>query len=84
MGGQGRAPDFQQILSRMPAASLGELQKGDVVMLVSTQGSASGEVTAITALAGVEAILRASPNGASSMMLSPWSLGAPSMEAASP
>ena len=83
-GGGGRAPDLQQILSRIPASSLQDLQKGDVVMLVSTQGNDSGEVTAITVLAGVDAILRASPNGASSMLLSPWSLGSPSMEGPSP
>jgi len=83
-GGAGRAPDLQQILSRIPASSLQDLQKGDVVMLVSTQGNDSGEVTAITVLAGVDAILRASPNGASSMLLSPWSLGSPSMEGPSP
>jgi Domain of unknown function (DUF5666) len=81
--GRGRTPDFQQILSHMPAASLADLQKGEVVMLVSTAGNGSGEVTAITVLAGVDAILRASPNGASSM-LSPWSLSAPSVESASP
>ncbi|HXY52296.1 MAG TPA: DUF5666 domain-containing protein [Terriglobales bacterium] len=83
-GGAGRAPDWQQILARIPASSLRDLQKGDVVMLVSTQGSDSAEVTAITVLAGVDAILRASPNGASSMLLSPWSLGSPSLEGASP
>jgi hypothetical protein len=81
--GRGRVPDFQQILSHMPAASLADLQKGEVVMLVSTAGNSSGEVTAITVLAGVDAILRASPNGASSM-LSPWSLSAPNVEGASP
>jgi hypothetical protein len=79
-----RAADLQQILARIPAASLADLQKGDVVMLVSTQGNASGEVTVITMLAGVDAILRASPNEASSMLLSPWSLGSPSMEGVSP
>jgi Domain of unknown function (DUF5666) len=67
----GGAPDFQQILSRMPPAGLGDLQKGDAVMIVSTESSNSGAVTAITLLAGVEPILQASPG----MTLSPWSLG---------
>ncbi len=70
----GGTPDFQQILSRMPPAGLSDLQKGDAVMIVSTEGSDSGEVTAITLLAGVEPILQASPGG-QMMTLSPWSLG---------
>jgi Domain of unknown function (DUF5666) len=74
--GMGRAgtPDFQQILNRMPHAQIADLRKGDAVMIVSTQGSDSGAVTAITLLAGVEPILEASPSQA--MTLSPWSLGA--------
>jgi hypothetical protein len=76
MGGNrsGGAPDFQQTLSRMPPAGLSDLQKGDAVMIVSTEGSDSSAVTAITLLAGVEPILQASPGG-QMMMLSPWSLG---------
>jgi hypothetical protein len=68
----GAAPDFQQMLNRMPAASLGDFRKGDAVMIVSTEGSASGAVTAITLLSGVEPILAA--NGGQPMTLSPWSL----------
>jgi len=76
MGGRpAGAPDFQQMLSRMPPASISELQKGDAVMIVSTEGTDSGAVTAITLLAGVEPLLEASPSGAQAMMLSPWSLG---------
>ncbi len=75
-------PDIQQILSRMPAATLADLQKGDAVMIVSTQGSASGEVNAITLLAGVEPILTASPGATQALMLSPWSLSSAGAEAA--
>jgi Domain of unknown function (DUF5666) len=73
--GGGRAPDLQQFLTRLPANTLADLQKGDAVMIVSTEGSASGQVTAITLLAGIEPLLTASPRGAQGMMLSPWSLG---------
>jgi len=66
------APDFQQILNRMPRAQIADLQKGDAVMIVSTEGAKTGAVTAITLVAGVEPILEA-PGGA--MTLSPWSLG---------
>jgi co-chaperonin GroES (HSP10) len=83
MGGRnGGPPDVQQILARMPAASLTDLQKGDAVMIVSTQPSDSGEVKAITLLAGVEALLTASPSASQAMMLSPWSLSSSSAEAA--
>jgi hypothetical protein len=73
----GGAPDFQQILNRMPAVTLSDLHKGDAVMIVATQGTPSGGATAITLLSGVDAILQASPSGNQAMMLSPWSLGAP-------
>ena len=78
-GGQPRSgqSDLQQILSRMPAVSIGDLQKGQAVMLVATEGSENTAPTAITLLTGVEPILTASPNDsrAASMLLSPWSLG---------
>lgn len=82
MGG-GRA-DFQQIVNRLPAATLSDFQKGDAIMVVSTQGTDSGGVTAITLLGGVEPILAAAPagNASQAMALSPWSLGAPTGEAA--
>jgi hypothetical protein len=74
--------DMQQILSRMPPATLDNLQKGDVVMIVSTAGDATGTVNAIMLLAGVEPILSAAPNASQAMMLSPWSLGSGNAEAA--
>ena len=73
-GGGGRAPDLQQFLSRVPPSTLADLQKGDAVMIVSTEGSSAGQVTAITLLAGIEPLLTASPKGAQGMLLSPWSL----------
>jgi hypothetical protein len=73
-GGQGGvSPDLQQAISRMPAATLADLQKGDAVMIVATPGAADGSVVAITLLAGVEPILQASPSGGQSI-LTPWSL----------
>jgi hypothetical protein len=72
--GGGQA-DFQQIVNRMPAAKLANLQKGDAVMIVATSGANSDQVTAITVLGGVEPILTAAPSNAGAMTLSPWSLG---------
>ncbi len=78
-GGNG-PPDLQRLLSRLPNSTLADMQKGDAVMIVSTEGGDSGAVTAITLLAGVEAILTAAPNRSASSLLSPWSLGAPGGE----
>jgi hypothetical protein len=78
-GGNG-PPDLQRMLSRLPNRTLADLQKGDAVMIVSTAGGGSDEVTAITLLAGVDAILTAAPGRSASTLLSPWSLGAPSGE----
>ena len=78
MGGGGMraggAPDFQQMLSRMPAVTLADLHKGDALLIVATEGDASG-ATAITLLSGVEPILQAAPSASQAMMLTPWSLG---------
>jgi hypothetical protein len=71
----GGARDFQQILNRMPPATLADLQKGDAVMIVATQGTASGGVTAITLLGGVEAILTSSGSASQAMFMSSWNLG---------
>ncbi len=80
-GGNG-APrgDFQQMLNRMPAVAIADLQKGDAVILVTTEGSENSQPTAITLLTGVEPILTAAPSEAA-MYLSPWSLSAPTGDA---
>ena len=85
-GGSGGAMDLQQMIGRMPASTIANLQKGDAVMLVGTEANGSGNaVTAITLLAGVEPILQGSPNGGASSILSPWSLSsAPSGDAGTP
>jgi hypothetical protein len=69
--GQGAGGDPQQFLNRAPAVQLAELKKGDAVMLVATEGN--NEVTAITLLAGVEALLEAP--AASQNLLANWSMG---------
>jgi hypothetical protein len=65
----------------MPAAALTDFQKGDAVMVVSTDSGNSG-VTAITLLGGVEPILAAAPSASQAMTLSPWSLGSSAADAA--
>jgi hypothetical protein len=78
-GGMGRSSgggtgDLQQMISRMPAVTLADLQKGDAVMIVATEGATNGMSTVITLLGGVDPILEASPNSGASTILSPWSL----------
>src|SRR5215469_2950348 len=80
MGGgmrSGEAPDLQRMLSRLPTSTLAELnlQKGDAVIILATEGTANGPHTAITLLSGVEPILQAAPGAGQAMMLTPWSLG---------
>jgi hypothetical protein len=62
---------MEQVLDRAPAIQLGDLKKGEAVMLVSTAGTA--DVTAIKLLAGVEPLLE-SPE-ASRDLLANWSMG---------
>jgi Domain of unknown function (DUF5666) len=71
---QGGAPDFQQMLTRLPAVTLADLQKGEALMIVATEGSAEVPSTVIILLSGVEPILTAAP-GQASTILSPWNLG---------
>lgn len=76
MNGTGRAGggDLQQMLSRLPANSLADFQKGDAVMIVATADHDASKTTAITVLGGVEPILQASPQGQAASILTPWSL----------
>lgn len=63
--------DMEQVLERAPAIKLSDLQKGEAVMLVSTEGA--NDVTAIKLLSGVEPLLE-SPE-ASRNLLANWSMG---------
>ena len=73
---EGRAGmDLSQMLSRLPTETLAGLKVGEAVMIVATSPTSGSETpAAVTLLVGVEAVLRASPNG-QTMTLSPWSLG---------
>jgi hypothetical protein len=55
----------------LPNSKLADLQKGDAIVILSTEGGDTGVVTAIQLVAGVEPILTAAPNRS---LLSPWSL----------
>ncbi len=83
--GQPHRGDLQQMFSRLPPLSLNQMQNGDTVMLVATEGNNAGNVTAIKLLDGVEPILATAPKrGGETMTLSPWSLGSQGGEDANP
>jgi hypothetical protein len=56
--------DLSQMISRFPTIALGDLHKGDAVMVVASEATpGASTVTAITVLSGVDPILTANPNG---------------------
>ncbi len=71
----GAQADLQQMVNRMPKGTLSDFQKGDAVMIVSTEGTSSGGVTAIMMLGGVEPLLAGPGGGQAAMTLSPWNIG---------
>ena len=73
-GGGGRprsggAPDFQQMLSRMPTVTLSELHKGDAVMIVATQGESSQEGTSNEAARNERSLNESTPNKSTAITL---------------
>lgn len=83
-GRPGGPPDLQRMLGRVPTVQLGELQKGDALMVVSTQGEGASPVSAITLLAGVEPVLTASSSASgAATLLSGWNMSASMGDAAS-
>ncbi len=70
----GHMPSFNQMLERTPPLSLSSLKAGQALIVVSTEGTKPGEVTAIDVLAGVEPILEARPKGSQNVQLGPWNM----------
>lgn len=56
-------PNLDQLLKQLPPMPLADLHKGDMVMIVSTEGAAPGSSTAIKLVSGVAPILTASRGG---------------------
>jgi hypothetical protein len=74
-GGPGRG-DLQQVLARLPQLTLADLQKGDVILMVATEGAENSAPVAITMVSGAEPILAAAPDASrAATLLSPWNLG---------
>ena len=71
-GGRGGGGDLSQMIDRSPTTTLADLKAGDAIVVLSTEGAAQGNITAITLLAGVEPIL--TKPGTQEMSLGGWSL----------
>lgn len=54
----GRRPDLQQMLERLPQVEAGAIQVGETVIVSSTSGKDPNVLTAITMLAGADALIR--------------------------
>jgi hypothetical protein len=74
-GGNGgmRGGDLSQMLERAPTVALADLKPGDALIVSSTVGASTDQMTVITLLAGVEPIL--TKPGTREMSLGSWSLG---------
>jgi hypothetical protein len=70
--GAQRSGDLQQMIESSPSITLAELRAGDPIVVSGAVGANAQEVTAITLLTGVEAILRRP--GTKEMSLGSWTL----------
>ncbi len=73
-GRGGRGADIQQMMQTMPTFTLAELKPGDALMILAAKGSDPAKLTAITVLAGVDAVFSATPASQRPMMLGNWSI----------
>src|SRR6185437_6752464 len=72
-GGRGGGGDLQSMIDRTPAIKISDLMAGDAIIISSVNGANPEQVTAITLLAGVEAIL--TKPGTREMSLGDWNVG---------
>ena len=79
MAGRGGAtPDFAAMIERMPAAKVEDLTTGQTIIVTSTKGVNSEEMTAITVLANADGLIRNGYDDVSSReerALAPWVQG---------
>jgi hypothetical protein len=77
----GGAPDVSQMLEHMPPAKLEDLKTGDTVVVSSTKGASSGQVTAIMLVSNAGMLVRmaSSPSGAAGGATGTGARGGPGM-----
>ena len=74
--GSAGSGDFQQALESTPAFTLAELKPDEALVVLSSEGAGSSEVTGVIVLAGVEPALGAQPEGkGNEVVLGPWKMG---------
>jgi hypothetical protein len=76
MGGQGgsRRGDAADMLAQAPSIALGDLKKGDAVLVVAS-GPGAAKPTAITIVSGVEPLLQAPAGTSEGVFSASWNLG---------
>jgi hypothetical protein len=71
----GAAANLPKMIENLPPITLADLKTGDALVISAVAGNDSSEVTAITAIAGVEPILTAPSKGNSSTISGNWNFG---------
>jgi Cu/Ag efflux protein CusF len=74
-GMRGGAASLPQMIERLPQITLADLKAGDALVISAVAGKDASEVTAITAIAGVEAIITAPSKGGGSAVGGNWNFG---------
>jgi hypothetical protein len=73
-GGSARHGDAADMLAQAPSIPLGDLKKGDAVMVVAS-GAGAAKPTAITIVSGVEPLLQAPAEASEGVFSASWNLG---------
>ena len=73
-GGGGGGNFLQQLLDRSPQLSLGDLKKGDALIISSSKPTDGAALIAFSVVAGVEPFLAAAPRTAGQVDLGSWNL----------
>ena len=72
---RGGAANLPKMIESLPQITLADLKPGDALVISAVAGNDASEVTAITAVAGVEAILTAPSKGGGSAVGGNWNFG---------
>jgi Cu/Ag efflux protein CusF len=72
---RGGAANLPKMIESLPQITLADLKPGDALVISAVAGSDASEVTAITAIAGVEPILTAPSKGGGSAVGGNWNFG---------
>jgi hypothetical protein len=72
---RGGAANLPKMIEGLPQITLADLKPGDALVISAVAGNDASEVTAITAIAGVEPILTAPSKGGGSAVGGNWNFG---------